>query len=366
MHRKEAMKKIALFIGEVSAEYQSEVSGGIIEEIRKRGYSLHIFNNFGAYNANVFHGYGEKSIIHIPDLGSYDGIVVAGDTFNVEEMYEELADIIQRDAHCPVICLRREDSRFHSILAENYEPICEMVRHFIQVHGFRRICFMSGKKSMKDAQLRLQAYLDIMEENGLTVTEHMVFHGDYWKKKGEEALEWFTADGEPLPEAIICANDYMAISICDALYMRGIQVPDQVSVSGFDDVEEATVTLPSLTSIKVDYRDMGRKAVLMLENLWQGRDAHEGVDSVKIINQYRGSCGCAQSIENGAVKKLFHYKEQLHNALFHGTTMFVELENTSSFSSLMNLGRAYIGDFRFEHIYVCMCDAQERQGRTLS
>lgn len=355
------MKKIALFIGEIFAEYQSEVISGIVEEVRKRGFSLHIFNNFGAYNSNVFHGYGEKSIIYIPDLGDYDGIIVAGDTFNVEGMYEELTDILQRDARGPVICLRMEDNRFHCILAENYEPVCEMVRHFIQVHGFRRICFMSGKQYMRDAQLRLQAYLDTMAEYGLTVTEHMVFHGDYWKRKGEEALDWFMADGEPLPEAIVCANDYMAISICDALYMRGILVPDQVSVSGFDDVEEARVSIPSLTSIRVDYRDMGRRAVLMLENLWQGRDAQEGIDGVKSINRYRGSCGCAESVDAEAVRKLFHYKEQLQNALYHGTTMFVDLENTNTFKSLMNVGRAYIGDAHFEHIFICMCDEQERQ-----
>lgn len=360
------MKKIALFIGEVLAEYQSEVTGGIIEEIRKKGYSLHIFSNYGAYNSNVFYGYGEKSIIYIPDLGTYDGIILAGDTFNVEGIYEELTDIIQRDSHCPVICLRGEDPRFHNILAENYEPICEMVRHFIQVHGFRRICFMSGKQSMTDAQLRLQAYLDTMEENGLTVTEHMVFHGDYWKKKGEEALDWFMADGEPMPEAIVCANDYMAISICDALYMRGILVPDQITVSGFDDVEEARVSVPSLTSIKVDYRDMGRRAVYMLENLWQGRDAREGVDSVKIIHKYRGSCGCAQSIEAEAVRRLFHRKERLQNVLYHGISMFAELENTNTFNSLMNVGRAYIGEFHFDRIYVCMCDEQERQGEKVA
>ena len=264
------MKKIAMFVGEMSAEYQSDVTGGVAEEARRQGYSLHVFNNFGAYSANVFHGYGEQSIIYIPDLGSYDGIVLAGDTLNVEGMYEELTGLLQREAACPVICLRREDRRFHNILVENYEPIRDMVEHFIQVHGARRICFMSGKRSLKDAQVRLKAYLDTMERYGLPVTEHMIFHGNYWKSQGDEALDWFLAEGGPLPQAIICANDYMAVSICDALHRRGIQVPDQISVSGFDDVEEARVSIPSLTSIKVNYRDMGRQAVRMLENLWQG------------------------------------------------------------------------------------------------
>ena len=105
---------------------------------------------------------------------------------------------------------------FPTITTENYEPICDMVEHFIQVHGFRNICFMSGKREMKDAQLRLKAYLDTMEKHGLPVTERMIFHGNYWKSFGEEALNWFLEEGKPLPQAIVCANDYMAISICDS------------------------------------------------------------------------------------------------------------------------------------------------------
>lgn len=355
------MKKIAMFVGEVSAEYQADVTGGIIEEVRKQGYSLHIFNNFGAYSPNVFHGHGEKSIISIPDLTSYDGVILAGDTFNVEGMYEELTEMLLRNKDCQVICLRREDSRFPSILAENYDPICDMVEHFIQVHGFRHICFMSGKREMADAQLRLKAYRETMEKHGLPVTERMVFYGNYWKNMGDEALDWFLEEGKPLPQAIVCANDYMAISICKALQRKGIEVPGQVCVSGFDDVEEARVSIPSLTSIKVNYRDMGRKAVYMLENLWQGRDAQEGIDRVESASKFRGSCGCAQSIDDEAVRRLFHHKEQLQDALYHGGSMYVDMENTDTFRALMNVGRAYISAIRFENIYICMCDEQERQ-----
>lgn len=361
------MKKIAFFVGEVSAEYQTEVAGGIIAEVQKQGYSLHIFNNFGSYSSNVFQCYGEKSIIHIPDLASYDGVILAGDTFNVEGMYEELTEMLQQTGSCPVICLRREDKRFYSLLADNYEPICGMVEHFIQAHGFQRICFMSGKREMEDARLRLKAYRDTMEKHGLPVTEHMVFYGNYWKTMGDAALDWFLEEGpdrtedRPLPQAIVCANDYMAISICDALHKRGILVPDQVCVSGFDDVQESRVAIPALTTVKVSYRDMGQRAVQMLENLWQGRDAGEGIGRVEIVSKYRGSCGCAQSIDREAVRNLFHYKEQLQSALYHGNAIYVDLENADTFRALMNTGRAYISTIRFHQIFICMCDEQERQ-----
>lgn len=99
----------------------------------------------------------------------------------------------------------------------------------------------------------------------------------------------------------------------------------------------------------------------MMENLWQGREAQEGIGSVEIVSKYRGSCGCAQSIDEEAVKRLFRYKEQLQNALYHGSSMYVDMENTDTFRALMNVGRAYISAIRFNRIYICMCDEQERQ-----
>ena len=145
------------------------------------------------------------------------------------------------------------------MLLENKQPMKNMTRHFLEDHGFRDICYMSGKKELWDSAQRLEGFLEAMEEKGIPVTEHMIFHGDYWREKGKVAIDWFMEGRDTYPQAIICANDYMALSICEELRERGVNVPEDVCVSGFDYVYEAKFYQPSITSIFVDFPKMGAR-----------------------------------------------------------------------------------------------------------
>ena len=81
------MRKIALFMGEFG-EYQIELSSAIIQEAKKAGVAIQIFTNSGSYGSNLFHALGEKTIIRIPNLADYDGIILAPDTFGITGMYD--------------------------------------------------------------------------------------------------------------------------------------------------------------------------------------------------------------------------------------------------------------------------------------
>ena len=95
---------------------------------------------------------------------------------------------------------------------------------------------MKGRADLKDARERLDGYMDVMNRYGLPVTEHMLFQGNYWRDRGNQAVEWFLS-GPEKPEAIICANDFMAISVLMALKERNIRVPEDIALAGFDDIE---------------------------------------------------------------------------------------------------------------------------------
>lgn len=93
------------------------------------------------------------------------------------------------------------------------------------------------------------------------------------------------------PEAIVCANDYMAISVIQALQARGIKVPAQVLVSGYDNVVESRFSKPSVTTIRQPMRAMGRKAFEILERCWAGEKVEQD-NYLKEEIVYRQSCGC--------------------------------------------------------------------------
>ena len=354
------MKKIAVFVGELPATYQTAVTEGIIEEAAARGVQTIVFTNDGVYGQNVFFAYGEKNVINVPFLEDYDGIIIAGDTFGIDGMYEELTDLIEREAKCPVVCVRQKDERFYNVLVDNCRAMSDMVEHFITHHGFTRICFMTGKLEMYDAQRRLLGYIDTMQKHGLSVTPDMVYEGDYWRNRGTDAVEWFYKDRNNLPQAIVCANDYMAISVCKALHEKGIRVPEEVCVSGYDDTEEAKYTIPSISSMHVSGDEMGREAFRILHNLSEGREQERNV-YLGVTACYRGSCGCAEPCDVEAGKILLAQKENIQRVLYHSSSMNIAFENEDTFRNLMGVGNAYIRGFYYNAIFLCFCDESGKE-----
>lgn len=348
------MKKIAVFIGEVTSEYQAEVAKGISTATAENGLQCFFFSNCGVYGGTFLYGYGEKNVISVPYLEDYEGVIVCGDTFGIEGMYEEVTRLLEKEAKCPIVCVRQQDSRFYNVLVDNYQAMSTMVEHFIIHHGFERICFMTGILDMYDAQRRLLGYIDTMQKHGLKVTPEMVFEGDYWRTSGAAAAEWFTK-GEQLPQAIVCANDYMAIAVCNALYSKGIHVPEDICVSGYDDVEEARYSSPTLSSMHVPAFEMGRTAVKVLKNVNEGIQQEQYV-YVDVNPCYRGSCGCTHGDSVKSTKELFMLKEAQQKTLYHCSVMRIALDNQDDFQELVAVSNAYIRNYGAQAIYLCFCE----------
>lgn len=352
------MKRIAIFMGDTSGEFQAEVVEAIEEEAKKTDTGLVVYTNAGVYGANAFYTNGEKNIIHLPYLEDYDGIVVSGDTFGIDTMYDELAELLEKEAKCPVVCLRQKDERFSNILLDDYTAMCTMVEHFLVHHGFRKIFFMTGRLEMYDAQLRLLAYINTMRKYGINPTPEMIFEGDYWSNKGEEAVDWFLKDPDNQPQAIVCANDYMAIAVCNALNKRGIRIPEQICVSGYDDIEESRYSIPPLTTVQVQCRELGKAAFELLKELNETKVPKKDI-KVMVQPVYRDSCCNLKELDLSNVKKLLAEKEYVKRVFYTHTSMGIAFESEDDFKGLMMAARAYISGKNYGQIFVCLCEQAE-------
>ena len=111
----------------------------------------------------------------------------------------------------------------------------------IEVHGHEDIGYLSGKKWHKHSIQRLQAYRDALKDHGLTVNEKRIIYGDFWYQSGELCAEQYISKQHSLPEAVVCANDQMAIGLCKAFAKRGISVPEDISIVGIDNAKLAKI-----------------------------------------------------------------------------------------------------------------------------
>lgn len=356
-------KRIAFFIGQIMHDYQWSVIKGVAEEAEQVDYSIEIFSNFGTYGDNFLHEEGEKNIVNLPYLKDYDGIIVAPDTFDIAGMYEALAEKLIQEVTCPVVSLRQEDTHFYNVLIDDEVSIQNMVEHFIQVHHKKQICFMTGKMSMLDAQRRLQGYKNAMAANHLKITEHMIFEGNYWRNKGEEAVDWFLA-GETVPEVIVCSNDLMAISVCEALRNRGIRVPEDICVSGFDKVDEAQYYIPSMTTMEVQSELMGRTAMQMIHRILEGKEQEQNV-YIPVKLYLGSSCGCCPFEPVKSIHELYDRTNYLKTAFMTDAFANVELEQSNSLEELFQIAFKYSHIFSYKYMYICLCDRKEASNEEL-
>jgi LacI family transcriptional regulator len=126
--------------------------------------------------------------------------------------------------------------------------------------GHRRIAFISGPLRLRSAVARRDAFLKSMAELGLTVpAEHMV-EGDHTMEGGLVAMERLASLSD-LPTAVQCSNDLTAIGVLHALYRTAYNVPQEISVVGYDDIHLAQFMLPPLTTVQMSCKDLATAAV---------------------------------------------------------------------------------------------------------
>lgn len=298
-------KTIGVFISRMVDYFQKTVCYGIERRCQELNYNTIVFSLFGDYAKNTMFAKGEAMYSELPDYSRLDGAIIAPDTFDMPEVYEETVRRLKKECNGPVVSIRGEGGLDYHIVVDNEHCMDELLRHFIEYHGYKDICFLTGHKGMIDAEERLDSYKRIMTEYGLPFDEGMYYYGDFWKGSGKKACDYFIDKRGKVPEAICCANDYMGITVCHELSERGYRVPEDIAVCGYDGVWESKVSVPSLSTANVNFEEMGRAAVDAIDGKYKNHTIYFPSEMV-----VRDSCGC---IDNSRIEELksrneFYYK----------------------------------------------------------
>lgn len=324
-------KTIGIILFDITAYYQQQLVHTLSKTASKRGYNLLTFSAFTIYGSDTKNAAGEYNILHLIPYEHLDALIVCHDTFNSDEAVDELWKLVTERCQAPIISIRKKVNGCYNILVEDTDAIPTFVRHFHDVHHFDRIAFMSGPYNHPDAIFRLEKYKEAMAELGLDCPEEYIFEGDFWKNCAADAANHFM-NLTNRPQAIVCANDYMALSLCKELTLQGYSVPQDVAISGFDDVRDARANVPPLTTCSVSIPDMAKKAMETIDTLLNGKEAPACTFvPTKII--IRNSCGCESStMKDLSLSRMYEVElmEQLINHNAHNTFVSISLENMTS------------------------------------
>ena len=259
--------------------WYDEVIRGMERAARRRGYAVLIAASHASDDVDL--------VTQV--AGRCDGMVVLARTVPVPVL-ERIAQRI------PLVMLagpREGGERGHDIdhvVVTNAEGVRELTRHLIDVHGRRSPAFLGGADSA-DSDARFSGFRAALAETGLTVPEEPAAVGDFTTAGGARATLELLAAGTPV-NALVCANDQMALGAIGAFRAAGLRVPEDVAVTGFDGIRMGRHMQPPLTTAVQPMKLLGETAVRLLEE----RAAEPGRPSqtieLPVRVEFRGTCGC--------------------------------------------------------------------------
>jgi signal transduction histidine kinase/DNA-binding LacI/PurR family transcriptional regulator/AraC-like DNA-binding protein len=193
----------------------------------------------------------------------------------------------------PIISMGMVLPSFPSIRIDMREGMRKMLSHLIEQHGRRKIAFIRGLEVSQDAEERYQAYIETLKQYGLPFHPDLVVSGDFRRHSGTDAVKQLIETDRMGFDAVVSANDNMAIGAMQALQAHGMRIPDDVIVAGFDDIEETRAITPSLTTVRTPWYVLGSKSVdLVLSKLADEIVPEQILLETEIV--CRQSCGCQQ------------------------------------------------------------------------
>ena len=194
--------------------------------------------------------------------GTTDGALIVLPEESSEELERALADGYPLVVVDPLLPL---DERIPSVSAAHMSGADQAMRHLLQL-GHRRIAAITGPPGWVATEDRRRGYHAALAAAGILPDPELEVEADFEIAQGGKAAGALLDLGDP-PTAIFAFNDNIAIGVLQAARERGLRVPEDVSVVGFDDVEHATIVSPALTTVRQPLAEMGRTAVSLLMRL---------------------------------------------------------------------------------------------------
>lgn len=179
---------------------------------------------------------------------------------------------ILKEADCPYVRIASVslDEPANMVVTHDSRGAAQAARHLAEL-GHRRVAFISGPDSFRSSHERGQGFRAGLAEHGLSLDDALMRQGAYTFESGVEAAHSLLSMSEP-PTAIFAGNDEMAIGVMKAARDRGLDVPRELSIVGFDDLPMASRVWPNLTTVRLPIRDMGRMAAEKLTARSRGLD----------------------------------------------------------------------------------------------
>ncbi len=347
LKKKQKRLNIGFFTCHLDNDYANEVCKGVDYAAKELDVNLIVFPGMymnASYNdpKNARFDYQYNSIFYYASKHTLDALIVSigsiGSFLSESDMIAFL-----KNFDIPILTIEIEVPGYPCLYTEGKTGMRQAIEHLIKEHGKTKIGMVSGRKENADAKDRLDTYKKVLTENNIPILEERIVYGNF--SEFTEELVGDLLDRNPDLEAIVFANDQMAIGGYTAIKARGLEIGKDILVTGYDDSPASIVLNPMLTTVHNKTMEMGYHSVYETIEL-----INTGKTNTSILNSnlvVRSSCGCGDYklrsvdkneyyLDKGAdMYKLIHFVDDYLFSDYKSTFFYKDL--SSAFNPLLKL-----------------------------
>lgn len=359
-------KAVAVCVTSYNWEYESRIIEGIRRKCAADDIDLLVFSNLmtkveigsdRVIPKNVM--CGEVEIYNLINYDMLDGVIVFGDNLLLPDIIFKVREKAAEHG-IPILNVNNPENVLdYNVVLSDKKAMGLVVDHLIEVHGLKKINFIGGFPGNFQTEERLAAYRKSLEAHGIPYDEKRVAYGRFWHWAKDCTKEFL--DSGDIPEAIVCASDTMAFFCMDEIKARGMKIPDDIVVTGFDGVADCERYKPSLTTVRHEYLKAGIEAVNVLESVWSGKETPRivTVDAGIVVNE---SCGCEviKKDYDSFYDQFYIERDHSHEFDFRVIEMNTKISAAKTSEELFASATDLAAFFKLKELYICVSEDVEK------
>ena len=273
---------LGLIAPEVSSTFFGQILEGVESITQQNGYDLLI---------HATRGIIPKTSGYKRPLGSHntDGLLIHTDALSPEELR------YLHNQNFPILLIHQSPPSsllVPNVTIENRNSAIALVNHLIEVHGYRKIAYIRGRREQEHSTFREMGYLEALNNHGIAIDYDLIGEGGFAANRAEEQINLWLSSKKEI-DAIFAFDDETAMAAIYALTKAGLGVPEDIAVVGFDDAYPGYYLGPAITTVKAPTFEVGAEAARQLIQIINGQQVPLTTllpTEIKI----RTSCGCLE------------------------------------------------------------------------
>jgi DNA-binding LacI/PurR family transcriptional regulator/signal transduction histidine kinase len=269
------------------ADYQGLMRQGVEQACIERDIDLWVYAGRSDWRPT---GPVQAHVYRLISPDRIDGIIIAAGAIAASLSLDEVLALVRERCVVPTCAVGQRCPGVPSVVVENGAGAGALAHHLASVHGHRSFAYIAGPAGHEESDERLHASREALARLGVPLPPEAVIHGNFATISGLEAARELLRRSRAF-DALLVANDDMAVGALEALETAGLRCPEDIAVAGFDDAPSSRTSNPPLTTVRQPIVDLGTTAVGRVVAAWEGDGSADLVtlDTELIL---RESCGC--------------------------------------------------------------------------